>query len=1397
MVPRKARKMDTVLKLVSGIILVCFPNYGLSASSTTDKHNMATLLQTQYNRYLLENVPRPYEIIFPKRIVRRNKAIGISTKEHQIKHHGTYEHYKHVTYELMIQSKLQKIRLERNEILLSSGVQVRHFIEENQQIVSQTVEHCFYHGYVRKDQWSSVAVSTCHGIRGVINLNNETYVIQPLLGGDEGTEHPHIVFKATPSESETCGNEHGQWLPFQELHKGEFIKRVKLLKAKQQSSQQNENGDRVVTDKMMKLALIMDHTTCNQLNFSFAEMVTYTIQIANMVDLYYKEIGMRTPIVYLEHWNQEDKITISPNLRKNLEQILLYKGRELTQVEHDAAHLLIGEDLEDNSIGMAIPDSVCTKRAVGISKMKNVFQPQQVATVLSHMIGHTLGIKHDEDGGCDCEDDLGCIMSTSVLSKTSVSSRQFSSCSLSDLDVALNMDIAYCLSPDNQKETFSQTCGNMYIERGEECDCGGPEECDKIDPCCDPSTCLLKTWAQCRTGACCHNCTFMAKNYVCRERSTECDVPELCSGKSGECSANNYVQDGHPCGNGQGYCVGGICPTLTQQCQHIWGPDALGADYQCFERFNPTGNFNGHCGKNNRTGSFAKCLPENIQCGLLHCQGGTTVPLLGSDRSFSKTTFRFDDVEYDCKVIHGPAVIGLPHFGLVQDGTKCGNGGICMNKQCVSTSVLPPLTCPGTVGDIICSGHGVCTRDSSCFCDEGWDGSDCSIKVNITVTTGVMATTAPPIATTSTTTPAIFVIPIEIHEATTVNMESSVAALVPEDNGFSSVWLIIILASVVGGLVFMLTMTFVCYRRRNPVKLFNKKKGFFGKKGNKDDKCVEAGNKLISFGNLPSYKSDKMWGKKKKKKGRLTSEEESDIGELPPPPIIISNDAVKPERGILKHCGKAEERRSSESNTGGSDVTCDRESMDRYMYDEDDDDEAEEIQEILSRKFDTGNSMEEALDQIAESSSFDFVLPMPHFNSGNSGNSGNMHSSPRKMMMGVSGYDFPVHQNQVQRPPMLWKSNLSSPPKSKVIRMKNLDELIQQIDRHTIDLSPSPDELPMQVSPSTSEDVRSSSTEDRDRHYFNNCHTPQSPQSITSGSTRDTYRPLLSSQWTKYILRRNEWDNESADLCTNESPPPHINIPPPMSPLHIRNIFNYAQKTLERDNNDTPMGSQTGECSSNNGTTNSRCGYEKSSGYGSEHDPAEENSIDDMSHTQSRSGSASPPSYSAVIRTGPNQIKLVPAKKLQETGIENEDLHRLLQELPRIDAGTFERSPVPANIKQPRYGFLTKADSLPPGIPPPSDSFPEPCPLGKQDHLQFGSAPCIDCSLESIPQAVLAKSKPKHKNSFNISDRPNSFTSPQKEIELMFEQNDSDTDSRRHSALDHALEALPMDPALV
>ncbi|XP_057308300.1 zinc metalloproteinase-disintegrin-like bothrojarin-4 isoform X2 [Hydractinia symbiolongicarpus] len=93
-------------------------------------------------------------------------------------------------------------------------------------------------------------------------------------------------------------------------------------------------------------------------------------------------------------------------------------------------------------------------------------------------------------------------------------------------------------------------CGNGFIERGESCDCGTPEECKAsgADACCSPKTCKLQNTAQCATGPCCDKCKFKAQGKLCRDKlDKDCDLPEYCTGKSSECPRNFYVKDGVSC----------------------------------------------------------------------------------------------------------------------------------------------------------------------------------------------------------------------------------------------------------------------------------------------------------------------------------------------------------------------------------------------------------------------------------------------------------------------------------------------------------------------------------------------------------------------------------------------------------------------------------------------------------------------------------------------------------------------------------------------------------------------------------------------------------------------------------------------------------------------------------
>ncbi|XP_063983503.1 disintegrin and metalloproteinase domain-containing protein 33 isoform X5 [Diachasmimorpha longicaudata] len=771
------------------------------------------LREYRQNQELVRDIgAHNYQIIYPVQL-RHHEKMGISTREagfpkypQRSGYSDSYQNARgrsragkhfHRT-SLLIKAFNHKFRLdlELNTQLLAPNLMQKDFLSHDaEQVSKQEIEHCYYHGTVRDYPGASAAFHTCNGVSGVIHLGNETFVIQPFYGGDLSQRHPHVIFEARTKANKGCG-----------IASNIERRLTKNRRQKHVLGLSETIGDRYKRDvreatKYIETAMVIDKAMFDKRNGSSrAEVVHDAIQVANIADLYFRTLNTRVSVVYIETWSGGNQAQIESGMEINraIQNFNDYIVRKMYKSTQDTIQMLTGETFQGGESGVAAHATVCSPKSVGISVDLNTYEPHLLAGTMAHMIGHNIGMQHDDGReNCYCRDWHGCIMAQSIVGADNVQPYKFSECSKADYEEALKAAHGICLfNKPNELET--RLCGNRVIDADEECDCGTLDDCPDIDPCCDPITCKLKAEAECASGPCCNECKLLPRGSICRESSNECDLPEVCTGESGQCPVDLYKKNGKPCANNESFCFSGFCPDLNVQCTQVWGDQGKAGDMQCFEQFNSKGSINGHCGTDS-AGHFVKCESGNVRCGSLQCQDGSEQPVIdGMDPSWSRTIISIRGKEYECKATSGK-VEGkdLPGMGLVHDGTSCGDNLICVNQTC--TNVFPYIDqgkCPSNQHDLECSGNGVCTNVNKCHCEPGWSGPDCSIQSYIPT---------PKPTTTSTEAPAG-------KPTESANKHQKKETPYENYHGSNTVFLVGMLMSVVGGVFVVFALMALCYR---------------------------------------------------------------------------------------------------------------------------------------------------------------------------------------------------------------------------------------------------------------------------------------------------------------------------------------------------------------------------------------------------------------------------------------------------------------------------------------------------------------------------------------------------------------------------------------------------------
>uniref|UniRef100_A0A8C6APX3 A disintegrin and metallopeptidase domain 3-like n=1 Tax=Monodon monoceros TaxID=40151 RepID=A0A8C6APX3_MONMO len=537
----------------------------------------------------------------------------------------------HVTYAIKIDRKTYTLHLEKQSFLDS------HFLvySYNKSGIlypdsSFVKGHCFYQGYATETANSVVTLSTCSGLRGLLQLENVSYGIQPL---EPSATYEHIN-------------------PFY----GIFV-----------------------------CATFDKHIHYDYMGSEVALASEKVVHIFSLINTMYSQLKVLVTLTSLELWSDQNTISTNGDANEVLQRFVSWREKFLFRRSHDMAYLLIYRD-HPNYVGATYHGMACDpKFAAGIALYPKMITLEAFSVVLAQLLGINLGLTYNNDiYSCYCPGTT-CIMNPEAIRSRGV--KFFSSCSMDEFKHTASQPEFECLQNRTVSKVVPQgrvsVCGNGVLEPPEQCDCGGPEQCSH-KKCCDAVTCSLIGDAECGTGPCCDRKTCQVR-HVCRKSTDMCDFPEFCNGIAEFCVPDMKSADLELCNNKTAFCSQGVCQDTDKQCAELFGKFSKGASALCSQEVNMHTDDFGNC-----YGRF--CNYRDIYCGKLVCLWTRTevVPFKIFDTQY---TFLGGIVCLSAHLRNSTPVTFRDDYTYVKSGTMCGPNQFCNRGSCTDVNVSADATC--------------------------------------------------------------------------------------------------------------------------------------------------------------------------------------------------------------------------------------------------------------------------------------------------------------------------------------------------------------------------------------------------------------------------------------------------------------------------------------------------------------------------------------------------------------------------------------------------------------------------------------------------------------------------------------------------------------------------------
>ncbi|XP_010001146.1 PREDICTED: A disintegrin and metalloproteinase with thrombospondin motifs 7, partial [Chaetura pelagica] len=369
-------------------------------------------------------LPSSSDIVHPIKVDERGSFLSYDLSHRALHRRSPSPRSKSLAfYELRYKGEPLKFNLSLNTNLLAPG-----FVSERRfggisgaKIQPLSYSSCHMLGEVRSRALPGglAALSTCDGLKGVFQLMDEDYFIEPVSPSswEEGAAQPHRIYKRQapehgaeqgtrpPAPLETCGVQDSQ----ESLGRSE-----KQRERWEQKQHWKRRKQRSISKEKWVETLVVADTKMIEYHGS-QNIEKYVLTVMNMVAGLFHHASIGNPIniaivrlILLE--DEEEDLKISHHADNTLKSFCKWqksinvKG-DSHPLHHDVAVLLTRKDI------CAAMNRPC--ETLGLSHVAGMCQPHRscninedtglpLAFTVAHELGHSFGIQHDGSSN-DCE----------------------------------------------------------------------------------------------------------------------------------------------------------------------------------------------------------------------------------------------------------------------------------------------------------------------------------------------------------------------------------------------------------------------------------------------------------------------------------------------------------------------------------------------------------------------------------------------------------------------------------------------------------------------------------------------------------------------------------------------------------------------------------------------------------------------------------------------------------------------------------------------------------------------------------------------------------------------------------------------------------------------------------